>query len=63
MIDGLTTFPCDMREFLLDVAAKFKNEIGVQRLPPVRSLHLVKDFVPQTMDALGINAQRRRATS
>eukprot|EP00972_Heterocapsa_arctica_P070058 10348320-Heterocapsa_arctica.AAC.1 len=45
-----------MREFLLDAAAKFKNEIGVQRLPPVRTLHLVKDFVPQTMDALGIHA-------
>eukprot|EP00972_Heterocapsa_arctica_P080799 11906445-Heterocapsa_arctica.AAC.1 len=23
MIDGLTTFPCDMREFLFDDAAKF----------------------------------------
>eukprot|EP00972_Heterocapsa_arctica_P106660 15710269-Heterocapsa_arctica.AAC.1 len=33
-IDGLTTFTYEMREFLVDAAAKFKTEIGVQRLTP-----------------------------
>eukprot|EP00972_Heterocapsa_arctica_P054113 7975142-Heterocapsa_arctica.AAC.1 len=32
-INGQTTITCEMREFLLDAAAKFKTEIGVQRLP------------------------------
>eukprot|EP00972_Heterocapsa_arctica_P000969 135657-Heterocapsa_arctica.AAC.1 len=45
-----------MREFLLDAAAKFKTEIGVQRLPPVRTPHLAEDFVPQAMDTPGVHA-------
>eukprot|EP00972_Heterocapsa_arctica_P067057 9896779-Heterocapsa_arctica.AAC.1 len=45
-----------MREFLVDAAAKFKAEIGVQRLAPVRSPHLDEDFVPQAMDKPGAYA-------
>eukprot|EP00972_Heterocapsa_arctica_P115233 16446664-Heterocapsa_arctica.AAC.1 len=45
-----------MREFLLNAVAKFENEIGEQRFPPVRTLHLVTDFVPQTTETPGIHA-------
>eukprot|EP00972_Heterocapsa_arctica_P006949 1017584-Heterocapsa_arctica.AAC.1 len=44
MRNGVTTFTCQMQEFLVDAAAKFKTEIGVQRLPPVRTPHLAEDF-------------------
>eukprot|EP00972_Heterocapsa_arctica_P045011 6643454-Heterocapsa_arctica.AAC.1 len=33
-IDGMTTFTCETREFVLDAAEKFETEIGVQRLSP-----------------------------
>eukprot|EP00972_Heterocapsa_arctica_P064504 9519572-Heterocapsa_arctica.AAC.1 len=42
--DGKTDFTCEKREFLLNAAAKFKTEIGVQRLPPVRTPHVAEDF-------------------
>eukprot|EP00972_Heterocapsa_arctica_P009597 1414916-Heterocapsa_arctica.AAC.1 len=51
----MPTFTCDMREFVLDAAAKFQTEIGVQRLPPVHTPHLADDFAPQTIDTPGIH--------
>eukprot|EP00972_Heterocapsa_arctica_P097431 14373936-Heterocapsa_arctica.AAC.1 len=41
---------------MLDAAAKFKDEIGVQRLTPARSPHLDEDFVPLAMDKPGVHA-------
>eukprot|EP00972_Heterocapsa_arctica_P042700 6295928-Heterocapsa_arctica.AAC.1 len=56
MQGGETKFTCQMQEFLVDAAVKFKAELGVQRLSPARTPYLTEDFVTEAMDKPGVHA-------
>ena len=54
---GVTTATCQMKEFIDDAVKSYMTEIGVQRLPAVRSPYLDEDFVPKGQDEPGVMAK------
>ena len=54
---GVTSASCQMAEFISDAVQCYMDEIGVQRLPAVRSPYLDEDFVPKGQDDPGTMAK------
>ena len=54
---GVTSASCQMAEFISDAVQCYMDEIGVQRLPAVRSPYLDEDFVPKGQDEPGVMAK------
>jgi len=54
---GITTATCQMKDFIDDAVKTYMAEIGVQRLPAVRSPYLDEDFVPKGQDQPGLMAK------
>ena len=51
--NGVTTVAINMREFLLDAAERFREEIGVGHLAKVRTPYLDEDFAPKGSEKVG----------
>ena len=54
--NGVCEVKTNMRDFIVDAVEKYKQEIGVTKLPAVRSPFLDEDFIPKGQDAPGMMA-------